>query len=77
MVLKELEVVYQIALVRSVLQMPPIPAERRNKSAIFVPQAEALLMVSLGRAGPRARPGQREVTHLSSCTDTTSKSSMY
>ena len=50
---------YQIAVVRSVVQMPPILTERRKKLATFVLQAEASLMASLGRAGPGVRPGQR------------------
>jgi len=39
--------------------MPPILAERRKKLATFVPQAEALLMTSVGRTGPGVRLGQR------------------
>lgn len=50
---------YQIVVVRSVIQMPPILAERRKKLATFVPQAEALLVASLRRAGPGVRSRQR------------------
>lgn len=50
---------YQIVVVRSVIQVPPILTERRKKLATFVPQAEALLVASLGRAGPGVRPRQR------------------
>lgn len=39
--------------------MPPILAERRKKLATFVPQAEALLVASLRRAGPGVRSRQR------------------